>query len=177
MHPHRFALALALALTLAPGCAHTSRQSWNAETRTVCAGKDCYQIGALGPEWKLVSRARGSAGFVHGAGGGVILSHATCRDDAEAAPLASLTAHMLIGYSERRERAVRLVAFAEREALRSVLDGKLDGVPIVLDLYVLKRNGCIFDLSYVAPVATYDAGLADFQRFVDGFQQQPREGT
>ncbi len=56
-----------------------------------------------------------------------------------------------------------------REALHTHLDAKLDGVPMTLDLYVMKRNGCIFDLSYAAPPDAFARGYGDFQRFVDGF--------
>ena len=80
----------------------------------------------------------------------MIQGNATCRDDADPAPLGSLTAHLLIGYTDRRTRSTEHVAVDGREALRSVIDARLDGVPVVLDLYVLKRNGCVFDLSLAA---------------------------
>jgi hypothetical protein len=160
---------LGLLLMLSAGCAYQP-----AGARAICSGRDCYEVGPLGPAWKSVMREDGMAGDFNAANGGIILSNASCRDDAEAAPLVSLTAHLLVGYTERHERYSGIVALASREALRSVIDAKLDGVPVVLDLYVFKRNGCVFDLSYAAPTAGYDAGLADFQRFVEGFYQRPR---
>jgi hypothetical protein len=45
---------------------------------------------------------------------------------------------------------------------------------VVLDLYVLKRDGCVFDLTYAAPSARYPAGLADFGCFVAGFADHTR---
>jgi hypothetical protein len=162
-------LCVALVLFLSTGCAYRP-----ANARAICTGMDCYEVGVLGPAWKAVTQDDGSAGYFNKAIGGVILSTASCRDDAEAAPLSSLTAHLLIGYTDRHERSSELVALSGREALRSVIDAKLDGVPIVLDLYVMKRNGCVFDLSYAAPPAGYDSGLADFQRFIAGFSQLPR---
>ena len=160
---------LLLVLVLSAGCAaHTT------SVPAMCSGKECYEMGPLGPEWKSVTREDGVAGFFNAANGGIILSNATCRDDAEAVPLSSLTAHLLVGYTERRERSSELLSFSRREALRSVIEAKLDGVPVVLDLYVLKSNGCVFDLSYAAPPAGYDSGLADFLRFVEGFHQLPR---
>lgn len=143
-------------------------------TRTMCSGRECYDVGPLGPEWKVVTQKDGTAGFFNATNGGIIVSNATCRDDAEGAPLSSLTAHMLVGYTERHERSRELLSFGGREALRSVIEAKLDGVPVVLDLYVLKSNGCIFDLSYAAPPAGYESRLGDFRRFVEGFRQLPR---
>ena len=160
---------LATLLALSTGCAYRP-----ASKTAICTGVDCYEVGPLGPGWQSIPQEGGGAGFFNAANGSVILSFASCRDDAEATPLSSLTAHMLVGYSESRERSAVLVPFAHREALRSVIDAKLDGVPVVLDLYVFKSNGCIYDLSFVARPAMYDAGLADFRRFVEGFQQLPR---
>jgi hypothetical protein len=160
---------LVVLLVLSAGCAYHST-----DAHAVCAGKECYEVGPLGPEWKVVTQQDGMTGFFNAANGGVILSNATCRDDAEATPLASLMDHLLVGYTERHERSSEVLSFSRREALRSVTDAKLDGVPVVLDLYVIKSNGCIFDLSYVAPTAGYELGLADFQHFLKGFFQLPR---
>ena len=160
---------VALVLALCGGCAYRP-----ASKTAICSGRDCYEVGGLGQEWKSITLEDGAAGFFNATTGSVILGYASCRDDAEATPLSSLTAHLLVGYSDRRERSSELIAFAQREALRSVIDAKLDGVPVVLDLYVLKRDGCIFDLCFVARPASYDAGLPDFRRFVEGFHQLPR---
>ena len=62
-----------------------------------------------------------------------------------------------------------MLPLAQREALRTVVEVKLDGVPMVLDLWVLKRDGCLFDLSYAAPATRFAEGAADFGRFVAGF--------
>ena len=160
---------LAVVLVLSAGCA------WRpASVRAICAGEDCYETGVLGPAWKVITREDAMVAFFNASTGGIILSNENCRDDAEATPLSSLTAHLLVGYTEHHERSSELVAFARREALRSVIDAKLDGVPVVLDLYVFKKDGCIFDLSYAASPACDDSGLADFQRFVEGFIQLPR---
>lgn len=154
---------------IASGCAYRP-----VSKSAICTGVDCYEVGDLGSEWRSVGHDDGAAEYFNATNGGVILSYASCRDDAEAAPLSSLTAHLLVGYSDRQERSSEVLPFAHREALRTVVDAKLDGVPVVLDLYVFKSNGCVFDLSFVARPAGYDAGLADFRRFVEGFQQLPR---
>ena len=110
-----------------------------------------------------------AVGFFSDSVGGVIEANATCRDDADAAPLRALTRQLLIGYTDRNVESQDKVSLDEREALHTRVDAKLDGVPMTLDLYVMKRNGCIFDLSYAAPPDAFARGAADFQRFVDGF--------
>src|SRR4051794_25732681 len=153
------------------GCAHAPRGHVEAEggADRVCAGDVCYRVGALDGRWRLVHQEGASVGYCSQAVGGVIEANATCRDDAEAAPLKTLTRQLLIGYTQRRIESQKPVPPDRREALRTRVSARLDGVPITLDLYVLKRNGCIFDLSYAAPPDAFDRGSDDFQRFVDGF--------
>ena len=163
----------AAAATLgAAGCAHAPRGRIEAvrdDAERVCAGDVCYRIPQLGERWRLVHQQGASVGYFSDAVGGVIEANATCRDDADAAPLGALTRQLLIGYTERHVRSESTVPLDAREALHTVADAKLDGVPVTLDLYVMKRNGCIFDLSYAAPPDAYARGVADFQRVVDGF--------
>jgi len=161
---------------LVTGCAHAPRGHIEArgDHDRVCAGDVCYRIGALDERWRLVHQEGASVGFYSDAVGGVIEANATCRDDADAAPLSALTRQLLIGYTERDLGSQELVQLDGREALRTRLTAKLDGVPMALDVFVMKRNGCIFDLSYAAPPDLAARGEADFGRFVAGFADDRR---
>ena len=159
-------------MTAAAGCAHAPRGRVEAAAGggdRVCAGDVCYRVGALDGNWRLVHQEGASAGWYNGAVAAVSEANATCRDDADAAPLTTLTNQLLIGYTERKIETQERVPLDRREALRTRATAKLDGVPVTLDLFVLKRNGCIFDLSYAAPPSSFPRGSDDFQRFVDGF--------
>jgi hypothetical protein len=122
-----------------------------------------------------VHKEGSAVGFYNRDLGAVLEANATCRDDAEAAPLSALTRQLLIGYTERSIHSEETIALAGREALRTRLDAKLDGVPVSLDLVVLRRNGCIYDFSYAAAPERFAAGKGDFDRFFGGFidQRQP----
>ena len=168
----RRSLALASAVAAAVlGCAHApkGRVEAGSDGDRVCAGDVCYRIGALGERWRLVHQEGASVGYFSDDVGGVFEANASCRDDAEASPLSTLTRQLLIGYTERKVASQTTVPLDRREALRTRVDVKLDGVPMTLELYVMKRNGCIFDLSYAAPPDAFARGAGDFQRFVDGF--------
>jgi hypothetical protein len=164
-------IAIAFA-AVAAGCVHhlpRGHVEAEGDADRVCAGKVCYRVGALGGKWRLVHQESASVGFFSDEVGGVIEANATCRDDAEAAPLSTLMHQMLIGYTDRKIESQVTVPLDQREALRTRIAVRLDGVPMTLDVYVMKRNGCIFDLSYAAPPDAFARGAADFQRFVDGF--------
>ncbi len=165
------ASAWTAALLAAAGCAHAPHGHIQelSDGDRICAGKVCYRVGALPDGWRLVHQEGASVGYFSDAASGVISANATCRDDAEATPLSSLTQQMLIGYTDRKVESQTTVPLDAREALRTRVGVKLDGVPMMLDLYVMKRNGCIFDLSYAAPPADFARGHGAFQGFVDGF--------
>lgn len=151
-------------------CGHTREDArWNDHKSQLCSHQGCYRVGRLGPDWRFLRTERNSVLFFNESISGVMQGNATCRGDTEAATLQHLTEHMFIGYTERDTQLQALVPLAQREALHTVARAKLDGVPMVLDLYVLKRNGCVFDLSYSAPPELYERGRADFARFVHGF--------
>jgi hypothetical protein len=156
-----------LLLLVLAGCHPNVR--WNPAANELCRGRVCYRVGELDASWRLVHREGSSVGFYSDDSGGVIEANATCRDDADAAPLDVLTHHLLIGYTDRRVLEQREVELARRQALHTRVQARLDGVPVLLDLYVLKRNGCIFDLSYAAPTARAARGEPAFSRFVAGF--------
>ena len=166
--------AIALALLVVVGAACHPKVSWSPESRTLCRGSLCYRVGELDPSWRLVHKEGASIGFYSGESGGVIEANATCRDDADAAPLESLTHQLLIGYTERRVLDAQHVPLDKRDALRTRVSAKLDGVPVELVLYVLKRNGCVFDLSYAAPTRDFSAGEQAFEKFVAGFADERR---
>jgi hypothetical protein len=40
---------------------------------------------------------------------------------------------------------------------------------VELELLVLKKDGCVYDFSYIAPPALFERHAADFDRLVAGF--------
>jgi hypothetical protein len=157
-------------LLLLAACAHSN---WDPAARRLCSGNVCYRMGEL-PGWQLLRKNRGEIAFFQAQFDAVAQANATCRDDAEAASLEVLMRHLLIGYTEVQVQKKERVPLDGREALHQVVAARLDGVPVVLDLYVIKRNGCIFDLSLAALPARYDDVKRDFARFVAGFAQEGR---
>lgn len=103
--------------------------------------------------------------------GQLISINATCSDH-EDPQLQVLTNHLLIGFTEREWIEQTKFQLDGREALRSRVKAKLDGVPTMLDLVVLKKNGCVHDFSYVSPLGQEAQHQAEFDALVAGFQQE-----
>jgi len=67
---------------------------------------------------------------------------------------------------EKQER----FTFNSREALDSLVDGKIDGVPVRLRLITFKKNKCHYTLSYVGRPKAYAKDSGEFERFVRSFE-------
>ena len=77
-----------------------------------------------------------------------------------------------MGTTEREFDAQDVLPFDGREALHSLLRAKLDGVPMQYDIYVTKKDGCVYDLVYVAPPGRFAAGAAAFEPFATGVRSE-----
>ena len=126
-----------------------------------------FRIGPLPPAWQLLE-GEGDVAFHEPASGAVILANADCRERLDA-PLTVLRNSLLIGFTDRRVVVEREVEVAGRAALRSELSARLDGVPVELITYVLKKDGCVYDLVYAAPPELFAERARDFERLVAGF--------
>ena len=79
-------------------------------------------------------------------------------------------------FTERDLLSQEVVPFDGREAMHSVMLAKLDGVPKKFDVWVLKKDGCVYDMYLIAEPARFDAGVGEFRKFVSGFTTVPVDG-
>jgi hypothetical protein len=56
--------------------------------------------------------------------------------------------------------------------MHTVLDAKLDGVRMSYDIYVLKKDQCVYDFVYVAEPSRFEQGAPAFEQFVSGFRTE-----
>jgi len=100
----------------------------------------------------------------------VLQINASCEQDLDI-PLQALTLQLLAGFTEREVRDRDTIPFDGREALRTHLSAKLDGVPRELLVLVAKKNGCVYDLVLVAaPGPRFLQASEDYARLVASFR-------
>jgi hypothetical protein len=128
-----------------------------------------FRIGPLGEGWRRVEAGHTALAFRDESDGGTIVVNGRCGVDGEDVPLEALTQHLFIRFTEREILEQAIVPFDKREAMRTVIRAKLDGVPMKFAVWVLKKDGCVYDLAYMASPTRFDRGAADFDRFVRGF--------
>ena len=119
-------------------------------------------------EWRAISVTEADLAFRDDPREASILLNGRCHKNDSDTPLVSLTNHLIIGTTEREVVSQDTIAFDGREALHTVMRAKLDGVKMAYDIYVMKKDGCVFDFVYVAEPSTFDGGAPAFERFVSG---------
>lgn len=131
-------------------------------------GGVAFRVGDVPSGWTRVKVDDSALGF-HDASGASVMVDGRCDMKADDVPLVALTNQLVIGTTERKYEKEEVIPFDGREARHTVLRAKLDGVPLVWDLYVMKKNGCVYDMAYVAPPDDFARGQAAFERFASGF--------
>lgn len=126
-----------------------------------------YRIGALPEGFERVEVEDNDLAF-HRAGDGTISVNTTCTDY-EDVPLAALVNHLLFETTERAMLIEETVTLDGRAARHVLAKAELDGVPIELELYVMKKDGCVIDLAHVRTSRASAAARASFQAFVRRF--------
>ena len=166
-----YSASLAACLAAGLGCGspqtRVDRDRRVVQARSV--GRDVtYRFGPVPLGWREIEIEGNDAAWHDADSGGVVHVDHSC-ERAQDTPLASLVQHLLIGFTDREFASEETVPFDGREARHVVVRARLDGVPVVLELYVMKKDGCVYDIGLVAPPETFARVSADFNGFARGF--------
>jgi hypothetical protein len=142
--------------------------------RSYQAGDVAFHIGPIPASWQPLE-VEGARLAVRDPATDTILSvNAHCGRDADDVPLAALTQHLFIQFTERSIVEQRTFDLDGREAMRTELKAKLDGVPRRFRVVVLKKNGCVYDFSEIATAKANRQSDAVFEAVVSGFGTKDR---
>jgi hypothetical protein len=139
-------------------------------------GAVAFQVGAVPSGWRSVDVSDAALAYRDEAHGASVLVNARCLRPDEGTPLVALTNHLIIGSTMREVVSQEAVPFDGREALHTKLRAKWDGVPIAFDIFVMKKDGCVYDFVYMGDPAAFDQGTRDFEVFVRAFRTLPGSG-
>jgi len=129
-----------------------------------------FRVGDVPARWQRIQVDEASLAFRDEEHRASILVNARCGRKDSDTPLAALTQHLVMGTTQREISLEETIPFDAREALHTRMHAKLDGVPMGFDMFVLKKDGCVYDFVYVGDPAAMESGQADFERFVLGFR-------
>lgn len=126
-----------------------------------------YRVGPRGSNWSRVEVEDNDLAF-HDPALGTLSVNSTCSDY-EDVPQTALVNHLLMGMTERQFRTEETVTLDGRGARHIVADIALDGVPVTIEIFLVNRDGCVYDLVYIAARDAYARGRSAFAAFVQGF--------
>jgi hypothetical protein len=129
-----------------------------------------FRIPPTPPSWKPLDVSDAALAYRDERHGGTVLLNARCGMDGDEVPLVALTTHLFFDFTERDIKQQEVVPFDGREAMHTLISARLDGVPMSYDVWVLKKDGCVYDMIYAAPEESFDSGRDDFTTLVRGFE-------
>jgi hypothetical protein len=128
-----------------------------------------FAVPLPGDEWQPVGEEPSVLTLTHTQLDAGVTISVTC-DQTRDVPLDILTRHLLFGFKN-----VEVLHQAPRPldgvlALETVARATLDGRQVQLHSYVVRREGCIYDLVYFANPQDYSRGEPAFERMMAGFR-------
>lgn len=166
----RLGLVVALAFVAITGCGGPSFEG------SVYRGRDfAFRVPSPPASWKRIDVGGEALAFEDRETDAMIAASGRCKVDGEDVPLRSLSSHLFLQFTDREVVSEEVVPFDGREALHTVVIAKLDGVPRQFDVWVLKKDGCVYDLYCIVAPARFAEASGPFRSFVQGFATVPAE--
>lgn len=126
-----------------------------------------YRVGSLASEFEPISVGDNDLAWHHPSYG-TISVNATCKQY-EDVPARALLNQLLMGTTAREYRVEETVTLDGRAAQHVLADVEMDGVPVTIDVYLIVKDGCVYDLTHVAGRERAESARPVFQKFVSQF--------
>lgn len=131
-----------------------------------------FRTGPTPASWQRLEATHALLAFRDEAAEATVMVNGRCGKDGDDVPLAALTQHLFLNFTEREIESEDTLPFDGREARRTVLAAKLDGVPKRFETLVAKKDGCVYDFVLISAPATFDRSRPAFDGFVGGFHAE-----
>ncbi len=128
-----------------------------------------FRVGRIPSSWRPIEADGALLAFRDSSAEASIAVNGRCGKDGDDVPLEALTHHLFLEFTDRKLDEQSLIQLDGRDALHTELRAKLDGVERRFSVFVLKKNGCVYDFMYVAPPDAPAEGQRRFVAFVEGF--------
>lgn len=159
-------LSLVLIGLLLAGCSSRHRKAKRAEGN--------YDLGTPGGDWEKVAPGGADFAWHHPDLAASIYTDSNCKSRFDDSPLPRLAESMVFGIARGEPLRDEARVIDERAGVVRTWDGRLDGVPVQLGVAVLKKHECVYDLTVVAPPASFPASWDAFERVLAGFATHER---
>jgi hypothetical protein len=128
-----------------------------------------FRLGEAPPTWRRIKVTNTRLAFRDEEAESTVLVNGRCGHDGDDVPLLALTQHLFMTFTEREIIEQKVIPMDGREAMHTIVRAKLDGVPKMFDAYVLKKDGCVYDLVGIWAPEKFETHRAAFESFASGF--------
>lgn len=128
-----------------------------------------FRVGPVPSSWHRIDVGHALLAFRDDSAEATIAVNGRCHKDGDDVPLAALTHHLFLMFTDRNIISQRTLPMDGRQAMRTELVADLDGVPKHFIVYVLKKDSCVYDFIHIAAVDTSGESTRSFEQFVKGF--------
>jgi hypothetical protein len=132
-----------------------------------------YALGQPGQGWDSIHLETANGAWHNDSLNASLLVNSHCSGVADS-PLEGLTSDLMMGMTERNIESQKVIPWSKREAMETVATAKLDGVVRKLAMFVMKKDGCVYDIVLDADPAHFEAAQAAYAKVRDGFDVAPR---
>ena len=143
---------------------------YNSRTHTASTAQKSLQAGILPDEWSGPKLQLKQLVYHNDDIGGTIVADALCGPKFNDAPLPRLAADLFASIGNAKNGKGRKLVVDGRDAYRLTGAGQVDGVPVMMDAVVYKKNYCLVDAVYFAPPETFGRGISDFEGYFHGLR-------
>ena len=149
-------------LVLLAGCLPSSyRQARKLEGR--------YDVPPPGAGWVAVSPGGADHAWFNDAYRAALYTDSNCGPRYRELAIENLSTELFAGMQKVTDRRREAREAGGREGILRVVDGTLDGVPMVVAALTVNRDACTYDLTYIVPPEHFDAGWPAYEALLDGF--------
>jgi hypothetical protein len=128
-----------------------------------------FRVGAVPASWRAIEVTGSLLAFRDDADHATVAVNGRCGKDGDDVPLQALTHHLFLQFTGREVKSQEVLTMDGRDAMRTEMVAELDGVPKYFTVFVLKKDGCVYDFLHIADSASPVSGQGEFERFVHGF--------
>lgn len=128
-----------------------------------------FRLADVPAGWRRIEADDALLAFRDDADLATVILNGRCGKDGDDVPLSALTHHLFLSFTDRVIETQQKVSLDGREALHTELTAKLDGVDMHFLVFVLKKNGCVYDFAQIAPPNPSRESRDQFIQFVQGF--------
>ena len=128
-----------------------------------------YEVGKLPQGWKTLHTRVKSASWYNEEYRSTISTEVLCEVSVGDRPLDVVASSVASAMEDRTVSNHREFMLDERGAVREMVTGSVDGVPLAMDVVALKKNNCAFDFIVIAPPEEIANVQPIFEEFFNGF--------